>query len=896
MSLYLFFVLFAYYILQPVSQAMFLTELNVDKLPRLTMLIALGGGVLAYGYSRLTVEASLRVAVNTAMALAVGCLLALWWLVSFNNDAMLYVFNIWVSLFGIVMPTQGWLVAANVFDTRTAKRVYGMVGLGAVLGAWTGGMFIAMYARRIGGRNLILVSAALVVAAYATFRCVAAQRGVSLARPAGEEQNEFAFREILAALGRYRHLQVIMGITAVIFIVDTVLDFQFKTMATRRYQGDELAAFLGKFKGVYVTMLTFPLQFLFTAGIVRRLGVGGTLQVMPAAIMAASVGIMAAPGLATTMAARLMEAAGRYTLNKTGMELLFLPLPAELRHRTKVFVDVFVDRFGRGLGGVILQVLVAAKVRDIRLISPVVMAFAFVWMLLARRAGREYLRTVRGRLATRRLELESSRVNVNDPAMIRLLEETAASDNPRQAAYALGLLAEAPHYDPAPLLGRLAKTPWDDVRAKAYEVAWFVRCRDLYARAEEEIRAAGGEEAGAALHQAVIYLLSFAKDPPAAARELMRHANPAIAASALQAMRVNPVWVQELATREWLHAAAEDPRPRRRELAAFAISIRGDEGTEAIHQLLNDPDPGVAAAACRAAGALHNRAYVEALVRLLPDPRLRGASVEALAAFGVRITGTLEDLMHDPATPPAVRRQVPRVLKLVADQRSVNVLLGLIGDPDAALRSAALKALNRLRERAPGLAYDDPLVNSQIAEEARQYFELRAALAALAERRGARGATGLLARTLEERCGQTLERLFRLLGLRYPQREIHAAYRAVRGNPDERTASALEFLESVLDRSLSKLVLPIVDAPERALDSGRELFGVEPRNAESALRELIRSGDPWLAACAMAAAAEQKLRRLLPDIRHAAEGSTAEVSAVALAAAALLTIENQPAG
>jgi AAA family ATP:ADP antiporter len=271
--------------------------------------------------------------------------------------------------------------------------------------------------------------------------------------------------------------------------------------------------------------------------------------------------------------------------------------------------------------------------------------------------------------------------------------------------------------------------------------------------------------------------------------------------------------------------------------------------------------------------------------------------VEALAAFGVRITGTLEDLMHDPATPPAVRRQVPRVLKRVADQRSVNVLLGLIGDPDAALRSAALKALNRLRERAPGLAYDDPLVNSQIAEEARQYFELRAALAALAERRGARSATGLLARTLEERCGQTLERLFRLLGLRYPQREIHAAYRAVRGNPDERTASALEFLESVLDRSLSKLVLPIVDAPERALESGRELFGVEPRNAESALRELIRSGDPWLAACAMAAAAEQKLRRLLPDIRHAAEGSTAEVSVVALAAAAaLVTIENQPAG
>ena len=39
----------------------------------------------------------------------------------------------------------------------------------------------------------------------------------------------------------------------------------------------------------------------------------------------------------STGAARLTEAATRYSFNKTGMELLYLPLPLELRNRTKAF-------------------------------------------------------------------------------------------------------------------------------------------------------------------------------------------------------------------------------------------------------------------------------------------------------------------------------------------------------------------------------------------------------------------------------------------------------------------------------------------------------------------------------------------------------------------------------
>ena len=54
---------------------------------------------------------------------------------------MIYVLNIWVSLFSIVLVSQGWLVASNIFDAREAKRLYPLLGMGMVLGAACGGEF-----------------------------------------------------------------------------------------------------------------------------------------------------------------------------------------------------------------------------------------------------------------------------------------------------------------------------------------------------------------------------------------------------------------------------------------------------------------------------------------------------------------------------------------------------------------------------------------------------------------------------------------------------------------------------------------------------------------------------------------------------------------------------------
>ena len=70
---------------------------------------------------------------------------------------------------------------------------------------------------------------------------------------------------------------------------------------------------------------------------------------------------------------------------------------------------------------------------------------------------------------------------------------------------------------------------------------------------------------------------------------------------------------------------------------------------------------------------------------------------------------------------------------------------------------------------------------------------------------GNRSAARLLSLTIEERLKGTLERLFRLLGLRYPPKEMYSAYRAVSRRQHDEATAALEFLDNTLERDLKRV-------------------------------------------------------------------------------------------
>ncbi|MCW5980986.1 MAG: HEAT repeat domain-containing protein [Bryobacteraceae bacterium] len=892
-ALYFLFIMFANNILKPVSAGLFLNRFSEKDLPYLYLLIAGVGGVLAYLYTKVVVNTSLRTAVTAATLGSAACLVLFWTMIGTRSGTLLYVFSVFVSLVGIVFISQGWLIAANIFDSREAKRLYGLLGLGAILGAALGGSFTAFTARQVGTKNLLPVAALFLLLAYLSLHLTksahkvqASSAIVPQSRQDDESAVNFNFRDVLSAIARYRHLLVIVGIITITFSVEILVEYQFLAMARATYKGDRLTAFLGKFTGVYLSLTTLVLQSFFTTLVVRRFGVGRTLLIAPVTVGLGAASVLAAPGLLTAALTRIGEASNRYSINRTAIELLYLPLPAELKNRTKAFVDVFVDRLGRGVGAFLLLFLTAIGLTAPRYLSLVLLCLALGWALLALWARKEYLRTVEKRVQARRLDLESARVTVQDTETIRVLEEAARGENPRQITYALSLLSEAPGYDVGPLLTELAQSPLTAVRAKVYETAAKVSFPGLLKPALAEIRS------GACQHDvagdAVTYALAVAPNPEELAVEFVNHPSCATAEAAVRAIAARKELVESLLTHEWLTAAAQSPDEDRRALAAFSVGVRGDEGTGVLHDLLRDPSPRVGAAAIRAAGALQNRAYLSPLVGHLASPRLRSAAIEGLVAYGEKFAPTLGVLLRDPSTPIAVRRQIPRVVAGVQAQIAVDTLQACLGVDDLTVRTAVLKALYRLREEAPWLKYDRQLITHEIRREAVMYFHLYAALERFRHGRRDGRATALLARTLDDRLKQTLDRLFRLLGLRYPPSQIRAAYVAVTNRRQEEFAAALDFLENVLEQDVKEFVLPMIDGSPHLVDIGREEFGVDVPDLETAIRHHLRSGDGWLMACAIATAAELKLKALWGDISRAPDHAPPEVAEVARDAAAAL--------
>src|SRR5436309_3225310 len=223
MSLYLLFVLFAYYVLKSASESMFLNKFDIDKLPNLYILMAIFGGALAFVYSRTAARTSLHAAVTWTVFLSAACLLGMWYPLRNRSATIVYVFAVWVRMFSVVTVTQGWVVANNLFTSREAKRVYGLLRMGMIAGAIFGGEFTAQMVRFIGTNNLLFASVPLVLLAYGCYLIAVAGRrdSVAKAKAVDSGEAEFSFRDIAGDIARSRHIQALMLIMTMQFIVDT---------------------------------------------------------------------------------------------------------------------------------------------------------------------------------------------------------------------------------------------------------------------------------------------------------------------------------------------------------------------------------------------------------------------------------------------------------------------------------------------------------------------------------------------------------------------------------------------------------------------------------------------------------------------------------------------------
>lgn len=144
---------------------------------------------------------------------------------------------------------------------------------------------------------------------------------------------------------------------------------------------------------------------------------------------------------------------------------------------------------------------------------------------------------------------------------------------------------------------------------------------------------------------------------------------------------------------------------------------------------------------------------------------------------------------------------------------------------DLLLRYNMIKALNKLKSKFPLLKFDEQYIESKIFDETKNYYRIllilnnqntfmaniRCSVALIENADRLERAKQLLIKALEEKLDNNLERIFRLLGLKYEPNDMFNAYKGITNKKKDLIANAIEFLDNVLDSNLKKFIIPIVE-------------------------------------------------------------------------------------
>jgi AAA family ATP:ADP antiporter len=341
--------------LKAASDSLFLSRFEARHLPYADLAVTGLVGVVVGYYIRLSALWPLNRLIPVSQLFLAGNLLLFWALLRqdvFGAPALLYV---WVGTFAILIPSQVWSMAGIVFDTRQAKRLFSLIGAGGIIGAALGGEFASIVGPRIGTENILLGTVAFVLGCVGIGFRLSSFRATA---PAGGDTGVTAaasFRETFRSVRNNRYLTLITLAVALSTIAGTMIKYQFKAIARLNYadQPEALTAFFGDFYG-YIAVVSFLFHLLATGRLLRWLGLGLTLLILPSSILLGATVLLFSTSLAAGILARGGDQAFRHSLDRASVELLYVPLARGLRARVKGFVDMVVARWADGVASVLL--------------------------------------------------------------------------------------------------------------------------------------------------------------------------------------------------------------------------------------------------------------------------------------------------------------------------------------------------------------------------------------------------------------------------------------------------------------------------------------------------------------------------------------------------------------
>jgi AAA family ATP:ADP antiporter len=336
----------SYSVFRPVRDSLVLDG-DPDKIPWLfvgtflgTLLVSpLWSGALGKHSHRRLVPIAFHVSAVCALGFAV-CVLTELAPVTVGR-----VFYIWASVFNMFVVSVFWSLLADLLGPETARRLFGPIAAGGTIGAIAGPALTRLLVGWIGVEGVLVVSAGLLELAVLAVDQVR-RAGESFVREAREVKPAGGPLDGIAQVAKSPFLGAIGGYVLCTAVAATFLYLEQAKLAKLEYPDRDARTELFAAIDLGTNMLTFVLQTVLAAQLLRRLGPGIVLLLLPIASVAGLSLVVLAPSIGALVLAQISTRALTHGLTRPSRELLFTVVDRDEKYRAKNVIDTVVLRGG----------------------------------------------------------------------------------------------------------------------------------------------------------------------------------------------------------------------------------------------------------------------------------------------------------------------------------------------------------------------------------------------------------------------------------------------------------------------------------------------------------------------------------------------------------------------
>ena len=397
MSFNVFLLLTSYYLIRPTREALILSSPGGAEAKSY---LAGGMAILLFflvgGYAKLVSRYERTRLITVVTGIFIGCLVSFWALGTAGVPYLGYAFFLWVGIFSVMVVAQFWSYANDVYTNESGKRLFPLVAFGGSLGAFAGSWIADRLLDYFSVMELLLWTAALLGVCIALTNMIsrkvwgkaameARQRELTARvqarrESAGSEETKESHGFDL--LLRHKYVGSIALLVLVLNLVNTngeyilgslVEDFGITEMqeavdlatATSaplmfenrvlgdpgapenqaQYRSSVIANFYAGFL-TWMNLLGMALQLFVVGRLVKYGGIKAGLLWLPIIALGTYALVFFLPVIRYIRIGKTFENASDYSVNKTTLQMLFLPTTRDIKYKAKQVVDSFFQRIG----------------------------------------------------------------------------------------------------------------------------------------------------------------------------------------------------------------------------------------------------------------------------------------------------------------------------------------------------------------------------------------------------------------------------------------------------------------------------------------------------------------------------------------------------------------------